>query len=135
MIATPFLNGSVFEVGTVRTTWDGTMMDGTNCTLLLVRWVLGSKFLPECVVNSPHLRNPKNAVVMAALKLSWLLRFEWLADASMLVSTSRVIGSLGDLSCSPMYLLMSRMSRWSIGNSHAEKCRPASTWADRRCVI
>src|SRR5882724_6925516 len=135
VIATPFLNGSVFEAGTVRTMWDCAMMDSTNCTLLLVRWVLGSKFLPEFVVNSPHLRNPENAVVVAASKLSRLLRFEWLADASMLVSTSRVIGSLGDLLHSPMYLLMPRMSRLSIGDSHVEKCRPASTWADRRCVI
>src|SRR5882724_2792265 len=99
MIAMPFLNGSVFEAGTVRTTWDGVMMDGTNCTLLLVRWVLRSKFLLECMVNSPRLRNPENAVVMAASKLSQPLRFEWLADASM-----HVIGSLGDLLRSPMYL-------------------------------
>src|SRR5882724_1826622 len=82
VIATPSLNGSVFEAGTVRTMWDGAMMDGTNCTLLLVRWVLGSKFLPECVVNSMRLRNPENAVVVAASKLSRPLRFEWLADAS-----------------------------------------------------
>src|SRR5882724_660076 len=135
VIATPFLNGSVFEAGMVRTMWDGAMMDGTNCTLLLVRWVLRSKFLPECVVNSPHLRNPENAVVVAASKLSWPLRFEWLADVSMRVSMSRVIGSLGDLSRSPMYLLMPQMSRWSIGDSHAENCRPTSMWADRRCVI
>src|SRR5882724_10843106 len=68
VIVMPFLNGSVFEAGTVRTTWDGPMMDGTNCTLLLVRWMLGLKFLPECMVNSPHLRNPENAVVMVASK-------------------------------------------------------------------
>src|SRR5882724_13671048 len=125
VIPMPFLNGLVFEAGTVRTTWDGAMMDSTNCTLLLMRWVLGSKFLLECVVNSPHLRNPENAVVVAASKLSRPLRFEWLADPSMCVSMSRVIGSLGDLSRSPMYLLMPLMSRWSIGNSHAENCRPA----------
>src|SRR5882724_8289303 len=52
VIATPFLNGSVFEASMVRTTWDGAMMDGTHCTLLLMRWMLGSKFLPECMVNS-----------------------------------------------------------------------------------
>jgi len=36
-----------FEAGMVRTMWDGAIMDGTNSMLLLVRWMLGSKFLPE----------------------------------------------------------------------------------------
>src|SRR5882724_4686298 len=135
VIAMPFLNGSVFEASMVRTTWDSAMMDSMNFTLLLVRWMLRLKFLPECVVNSPHLRNPENAVVVAASKLSRLLRFGWVADASMRASTWHVIGSLGDLSPSPMYLLMPLMRCWSIGNSHAEKCRPALMWADHRCVI
>src|SRR5882724_9400300 len=135
VIVTPFVNGSVFEAGTVRTTWDGVMMDGMNCMLLLMRWMLGSKFLPECEVNSPHLRKPENAVVVVASKLSRPLRFGWVADASMRASTSHVIGSLGDLLRSPMYLLMPLMRHWSIGYSHAEKFRHASMWADRRCVI
>src|SRR5882724_10990430 len=135
VIATPFLNGSVFEAGMVRTTWDGATMDGTNSMLLLVRWMLGSKFLPEFVVNSPYLRNPEKAVVMVASKLSRLLRFRWVADVSMHASMLHVMGSLGDLLCSPMYLLMPLMRRWSIGDSHVEKGRPVSTWADHRCVI
>src|SRR5882724_3861021 len=130
VIVTPFLNGSVFEAGTVRTMWDGVTMDGTNSMLLLVRWMLGSKFLPECVVNFLHLRNPEKAVVITASKLSWPLRFGWVADASMCASTLCVMGSLGDLSCSPMYLLMPLMRSWSIGDSHAEKGRSVSTWAD-----
>jgi len=36
VIATPFLNGSVFEEGTVRMNCDGTAIDGMNCMLLLV---------------------------------------------------------------------------------------------------
>ena len=35
VIATPFLNGSIFEEGTVRTC-DGAVIDGMNCMLLLV---------------------------------------------------------------------------------------------------
>src|SRR5882724_6426870 len=134
VIATPFLNGSVFEAGTVRTTWDSATMDGMNYTLPLMKWMLGLKFLPEFVVNSPHLRNPEKAVVMAASKLSRPLRFGWVANASMHASTLHVMGSLGDLSRSPMYLLMPLMRHWSIGDSHAEKGRPTSTWADCRCV-
>src|SRR5882724_2779180 len=135
VIATPFLNGSLFETGTVWTMWDSAMVDSMNSMLLLMRWMLGSKFLPECMVNSPHLRNPEKAVVIAASKLSRPLRFRWVADASMHTSTLHVMGSLGDLSHSPMYLLMTLMRHWSIGDSHAEKGRPASMWADCRCVI
>jgi len=58
---------------------DGAMMDGTNFTLLLVRWVLRSKFLLECVVNSPHLRNPEN-LCRGSFEIKPALRFKWLAD-------------------------------------------------------
>src|SRR5882724_2563346 len=82
VIVTPFLKGSVFEASSVRTTWDGTMMDGMNSMLLRVRWMLRSKFLPECVINSTHLRNPEKAVVVVASKLSQPTRFGWVADAA-----------------------------------------------------
>jgi len=54
-----------------------------NCALLLVMWMLGSKALPACMVNSLHLRNPENAVMAVASKLSLLHRFGWVVDARM----------------------------------------------------
>ena len=110
-------------------------MDGMNSMLLLVRWMLGSKFMPECTVNSLHLRNPEKAVVVAASKLSWPTIFGWVADVSMRASMLLVMGRLGDLWHSPMYLLMPLMRCWSIGKSHAEKGRPTSMWADHRWVM
>jgi len=45
-----------------------------------------------------------------------------------------LMGSLGTCSCSLIYLLMPLMMCWTNGESHAEKDRPASMWADHRCV-
>ena len=103
------------------------MIEGMNCTQLLVMCMLGSKLFPTCIVNSPHLRNPENAVVAATSMLSLLDRVVWVADARMHVRTSHVMGSLGLRSHSPMYLLMPLMTLWSIGDSHAENDKPAST--------
>jgi len=73
--------------------------------------------------------------VTSASKLSLLDKFEWTAEASMLASTSHMMGNLGFHFHSPMYLLMPLMMRWSIGDSHAENDRPASMWADCRYVM
>src|SRR5882672_3383971 len=102
-------------------------MVGMNCMQLLMMWMLGSKAFWACIVNSPHMRNPEKAVVTAASILSLLDRVVWVADARMRVRTSCVMGNLGLHSCSPMYLLMPLMTHWSIGDSHAENDRPAST--------
>src|SRR5882672_11316907 len=107
---TPFMKGSVFEDGMVRIIWDGNNIEGMNSMQLLVRLMLGSKDQPVSTVNSPHLRNPANAVVVDASKLSLFNREEWEAASSMQPSTSQVIGSLGFLSRSPMYLLIPRMT-------------------------
>src|SRR5882672_9823718 len=107
---TPFLKGSVFEDGTVRIIWDGDDIEGMNSTQLLVRLMLGSKDQPVSTVNLPHLRKPANAVVVDASKLSLSDREEWEAASSMWLSTSQVIGSLGFLSCLPMYLLIPHMT-------------------------
>src|SRR5882724_10821316 len=124
MMATPFLKGSVLDEGIVMTTCDGAAMDGMNRTQLLVMWILGSKALLACIVNSPHLRKPANAVVTAASILSLLDKVGCVTDARMRARTSRVIGSLGMRSRSPMYLLMPLMTLWSNGDSHAENDRP-----------
>src|SRR5882724_9451670 len=119
VMVTPLLKGSIFEERTVSMMWEGDEMDGTNSMQLLVMWTLGSKILPAWMVNSPHLRNPVNAVVAAASKLSQPSREEWFADASMHVSTSHVMGSLGIHSCLPMYLLIPCMTCCSIGDLQA----------------
>jgi len=75
VIATPFLKGSVFEDGTVMMMCDGMVMEGMNWTLLLMMCTLGSKALLVCIMNSLYLRNPENAVVIAASKLSLLNMF------------------------------------------------------------
>src|SRR5882672_4073560 len=85
---TPFLKGSVFEEGKVRIIWDGDNIEGTNSTQLLVRLMLGSKDWPVNTVNSLHLRNPTNAVVVEASKLSLSEREEWEAASSMRPSIS-----------------------------------------------
>src|SRR5882672_11157606 len=107
---TPFLKGSVFEEGTVRIIWDGDDIEGMNSMQLLVRLMLGLKDRPVNTVNLPHLRKPANAVVVDASKLSLSDREEWEAASSMWPSTSQVIGSLGFLLRSPMYLLIPRMT-------------------------
>src|SRR5882672_12613822 len=107
---TPFLKGSVFEDGTVRIIWDGDDIEGMNSMQLLMRLMLGSKDWPVSTVNSLHLRNPANAVVVEASKLSLSDREEWEAASSMRPSTSQVIGSLGFLSHLPMYLLIPHMT-------------------------
>ena len=94
----------------MRMMCDWAAIDGMNCTLLLVMWMLGLKALPPCMVNSPHLRNPENAVMAAASKLSLLHRFGWVVDARMHARMSWVIGILGMHSCSPMYLLIPLMT-------------------------
>jgi len=89
------VNGSVIEDGTVRTTYRGAEMEGTKLMQLLIRCMLGSNGLPDWMVNSPHLRNPEKAVVIAASKLSWESQNEWCACSSIRLSTTLVIGSLG----------------------------------------
>src|SRR5882672_6527332 len=66
---TPFLKGSVFEEGMVRIIWDGNDIEGMNSMQLLMRLMLGSKGQPVNTVNSLHLRNPANSVVVEASKL------------------------------------------------------------------
>ena len=68
-------------------------IEGMNCMQLLVMWMLGSKLFPACIVNSPHLRNPENAVVTAASMLSLLNRVVWVADVRMHMRTSRIVSS------------------------------------------
>src|SRR5882724_9025014 len=77
VIATPFLKGSTFEDGMVMMMCEGTAMEGINCTLLLMMWMLGSNALLACIIKLLHLRNPESAVVTAASNLSLLNRFEW----------------------------------------------------------
>ena len=134
VIATLFLNGSIFEEGMVRTICDGAAIDGMNCTPLLVMWMLGSKAFPACMVNSPHLRKPEKVVIVVSLKLSWLDRFGWVVDARMCTRTWHVMGILGVHLHSPMYLLMPLMMCWSKSDSHPWKGSPVSTWVDCRCV-
>jgi len=116
-------------------TWEGNKMDGMNSMQLLVMWTLGSKIFLAWMVNSTHLRNPVNAVVEATSKLSQPSREEWVGDASMCVSTSHVMGSLGICSCSPMYLLIPHMMHCSSGDLQAVNARPALTWPDCKCVM
>jgi len=66
VMATPFLKGSIFEDGTVRTMCEGSESDGKNWMQLLVRCMLGSKVLPGLTVDSPHLRNHEKAVMLMA---------------------------------------------------------------------
>src|SRR5882724_11753976 len=83
VMATPLLKESIFEEGTVSMTWEGDELDSMNSMQLLVMWTPGSKILPAWMVNCLHLRNPANAVVAAASKLSQPSREEWVVDASM----------------------------------------------------
>jgi len=125
VMVTPLLKGSIFEEGTVSMTWEGDEMDSMNSTQLLVMWMLGSKILPAWMVNSPHLRNPANAVVAAVSKLSQPSREEWVVDASMCMSMSHVMGSLGIRLCSRMYLFDSMydtFQQWGLTSSECQAC-------------
>ena len=95
VMAMPFLKGSVFEVGTVRTMCEGAKSDGKNWMQLLVRGMLGLKVFQDWTVNSLHLRNPEKAVVLAASKLSWMSQDKWAVCSRTQLSTSHVMGSLG----------------------------------------
>src|SRR6266850_7122557 len=99
---------------------------------LLMMLMLASNVFEPCTVNSLHLRKPENAEVTEASKLSRSSRLVWLEASNSCLSIAHVIGSLGFLSRSPMYLLIPRMMHWSSGDSQAENGRSASTCADRR---
>src|SRR5882672_4469110 len=92
VMATPFLNGSVLDDGTVRTTYKGAKIDGTKATQLLVRCMLGSNAFLGWTVNSPHLRNPEKAAVTAASKLSWENQDKLCVLSRIRLSTMQVIG-------------------------------------------
>src|SRR5882672_7361231 len=94
--------------------------------------MLRSKALGPCIVNSPHLRNPTKAMVTEASKLRHPSREVWVEASSNCLSMAQVIGILGFLLRSPMYLLIPLMTCWSRGDSQAENGRSASTCADRR---
>jgi len=103
-MAMPFLKRSVFDEGMVRMMWDGDSSKGQNWMQLLVMLMLTSKFLELHTVNSLHLRKPENAEVTEASKLSRPSRQVWLEASNSCLSIVHVIGSLGLLSHSPMYL-------------------------------
>jgi len=85
-------------------------MDGMNLTQLLVMWMLGSKAMVGCKVNLPHLRNPENAEVVAALKLRQLAKDKCIDVFRSLLSMSQVIGIFELHSLSPMYHLIPQMT-------------------------
>src|SRR5882724_9033392 len=116
-IAMPFLKGSVFDKRMVRMMWDGDSSEGWNWMQLLVMLMLVLKYLEFHTVNSPHLRKPENTEVTEASKLSQLSKQVWLEASNSCLSIVQVIGSLGHLSCLPMYLLMPQMTCWSSGDS------------------
>jgi len=58
VMPTPFLKGSVFNEGMVRTTWEGDSSEGQNWMQPLVMLTLMLKDFEPCAVNSPHLRKP-----------------------------------------------------------------------------
>ena len=126
-IATLFLKGSIFEDGAVRMTCEGAEIEGLNSTQLLMMWTLGSNCLVGWTVNSPHLRKPEKAVVVAASKLRWSSSEVWVADTRILLSTMQVMGILGLCSLSPIYLLIPLITRWSSGNSQVVKGRSVLT--------
>jgi len=134
VMVTPFLKVSIFEDGTMRTTCEGAKSDGKNWMQLLVRCMLGSKVLPDWTVNSPHLRNPEKAAMLSASKLSRLSQDKWAVCSRTQLSTSHVMGSLGQCYFSPMYILIPLMTHWSREDLHAVNARSASTWADHKWV-
>src|SRR5882672_11578305 len=97
--------------------------------------MLTSNVFEPLTVNSPHLRKPENAEVTEASNLSRSSRLVWLEASNSCLSIAHVIGSLGFLSHSPMYLLIPCMTCWRSGDSQAENGRLASTCADRRWVM
>src|SRR5882672_12696643 len=98
---------------------------------LLMMLMLGSKALGPCVVNYPHLRNPMKAMVTEASKLRCPSREAWVEVSSNCLSMAQVIGILGFLSQSPMYLLIPLMMHWSRGYFQAENGRLETMCADR----
>ena len=86
-------------------------------------------------VNLPHLRKPAKAVVTEASKLRRPSREAWVEASRTCLSIVHVMGSLGLLSRSPMYLLMPLMTCCRRGDLHAENGRSVSMWADRRWVM
>ena len=133
-ISTPFLKGSVFELGSVRTTWEGSSNDGTNLIMSVVRCIARLNSLLAGIVNSPHLRNAENARVVDALKLSFPSSEECVTDSSIALSMSQVIRSLGFCSCSPVKHLIPWMSLWSNGDSQVANGRSVLMCAARRWV-
>src|SRR5882672_807084 len=99
---------------------------------LLVMLMLVSNVFEPRTMNLPHLRKPENAEVTEASKLSRSSRLAWLEASNSCLSIVHVIGSLGFLSHSPMYLLIPCMTHWSSGDSQAENGRSVSTCADCR---
>src|SRR5882672_12633527 len=97
--------------------------------------MLASNVFEPRTVNSPHLRKPENAEVTEASKLSRSSRLAWLEASNNCLRIAHVIGSLGFLSRSPMYLLIPLMTCWSRGDSQAENGRSASMCAEHRWVM
>src|SRR5882672_8798502 len=97
--------------------------------------MLASNVFEPRTMNSPHLRKPENAEVTEASKLSCSSRLVWLEASNSCLSITHVIGSLGFLSHSPMYLSIPHMTCWSSGDSQAENGRLVCTCADRRWVM
>ena len=94
-IDTPLRKRSVLEDGRTRRMWVSSSKLGRNSTEEQVRCVAGLNELVLDDVNSPHLKNPAHASLMAAPNVALRVeRGSWGASASFW-SMLRVIGSSG----------------------------------------
>ena len=91
----PFLKGSDFELGKVRTMWEGASINGMKLIELSVRCMAGLNSLLSGMVNSPHLRNAENARATEASELSFPSWEECIAASMIALSMLHVIRSFG----------------------------------------